>query len=122
LLLVADMAARLLDAPQELPVGVMTAFVGAPFFIYLARWKGETMRKTGSRFVLVRCLYLSAWIGAHPAVLLGLVLVAFTAIVLNVGQGDYPIPLWDVWKTILGLPTANPDYPFVVNTLRLPAL
>jgi iron complex transport system permease protein len=39
LLLVADMAARLLVAPQELPVGVMTAFVGAPFFIYLARWK-----------------------------------------------------------------------------------
>ena len=39
LLLVADIAARLLIAPQELPIGVMTAFVGAPFFIYLARWK-----------------------------------------------------------------------------------
>lgn len=39
LLLVADIAARLLIAPQELPVGVMTAIVGAPFFIYLARWK-----------------------------------------------------------------------------------
>jgi iron complex transport system permease protein len=39
LLLVADMAARLLVKPQELPVGVMTALVGAPFFIYLARWK-----------------------------------------------------------------------------------
>lgn len=39
LLLVADLAARLLIAPQELPVGVMTAIVGAPFFIYLARWK-----------------------------------------------------------------------------------
>jgi iron complex transport system permease protein len=37
LLLVADIAARLLIAPQELPVGVMTALVGAPFFIYLAR-------------------------------------------------------------------------------------
>ncbi len=39
LLLVADIAARLLIKPQELPVGVMTAIVGAPFFIYLARSK-----------------------------------------------------------------------------------
>lgn len=39
LLLGADVAARLVIKPQELPVGVMTALVGAPFFIYLARWK-----------------------------------------------------------------------------------
>lgn len=39
LLLVADIAARLVLRPQELPVGVMTALVGAPFFIYLARWQ-----------------------------------------------------------------------------------
>lgn len=39
LLLVADIAARLLLAPQELPVGVMTALMGAPFFVYLARCK-----------------------------------------------------------------------------------
>lgn len=38
-LLVADIGTRLLIAPQELPVGVMTAIVGAPFFIYLARSK-----------------------------------------------------------------------------------
>ncbi len=34
---VADMAARLVISPQEIPVGIMTALVGAPFFIYLAR-------------------------------------------------------------------------------------
>jgi iron complex transport system permease protein len=39
LLLVSDIAARLVTRPQELPVGVMTALVGAPFFLYLARWK-----------------------------------------------------------------------------------
>ncbi len=39
LLLVADMIARNAIAPQEFPVGVMTAFIGAPFFIYLALWK-----------------------------------------------------------------------------------
>lgn len=39
LLSLADLTARLVIQPQELPVGVMTALVGAPFFIYLARLK-----------------------------------------------------------------------------------
>lgn len=39
LLSVADLVARLVIRPQELPVGIMTAIVGAPFFIYLARSK-----------------------------------------------------------------------------------
>ncbi|WP_348814694.1 iron ABC transporter permease [Halomonas sp. H10-59] len=39
LLLVADIASRFLMAPQEIPVGVMTALIGTPFFIYLARKK-----------------------------------------------------------------------------------
>lgn len=39
LLLVADITARVLLNPQEVPVGVMTALVGAPFFVYLARSK-----------------------------------------------------------------------------------
>lgn len=37
LLSVADLAARLVIKPQELPVGIMMALIGAPFFIYLAR-------------------------------------------------------------------------------------
>ncbi len=37
LLLIADVASRWLINPQELPIGVMTAAFGAPFFIYLAR-------------------------------------------------------------------------------------
>ncbi|HEY9890091.1 MAG TPA: iron ABC transporter permease [Candidatus Obscuribacterales bacterium] len=37
LLSIADIAARMVIRPQELPVGIMTALVGAPFFIYLAR-------------------------------------------------------------------------------------
>ncbi|MCY1271982.1 Hemin transport system permease protein HmuU [compost metagenome] len=35
LLLFADLAARLLLAPAELPIGIVTALIGAPFFIYL---------------------------------------------------------------------------------------
>lgn len=39
LLLLADMASRFLMPPQDVPVGVMTALIGTPFFIYLARRK-----------------------------------------------------------------------------------
>jgi iron complex transport system permease protein len=41
LLLAADITARYVIMPQEVPVGVMTAAIGAPFFIYLAR-KGSS--------------------------------------------------------------------------------
>lgn len=39
LLVAADIAARVVLRPQELPVGVMTVLVGTPFFIYLVRWR-----------------------------------------------------------------------------------
>lgn len=35
LLLLADLVARLLLAPAELPIGIVTALIGAPFFLYL---------------------------------------------------------------------------------------
>lgn len=35
LLLISDTIARTLIAPQQLPVGVITAFIGVPFFLYL---------------------------------------------------------------------------------------
>ncbi|WP_184959390.1 iron ABC transporter permease [Pseudomonas vranovensis] len=35
LLLFADLIARLALAPAELPIGIVTAFIGAPFFLYL---------------------------------------------------------------------------------------
>jgi len=37
LLCLADLAARLVIKPQELPVGIMMALLGAPLFVYLAR-------------------------------------------------------------------------------------
>ncbi|GIL09338.1 MAG: siderophore ABC transporter permease [Chloroflexota bacterium] len=39
LVTVADVGARIVIRPQELPVGVVMAIIGAPFFIWLARWK-----------------------------------------------------------------------------------
>ncbi|MCW3491469.1 FecCD family ABC transporter permease [Dethiobacter alkaliphilus] len=40
----ADVFARTAVAPQEIPVGIITAFVGAPFFIYLLRKKKKDIR------------------------------------------------------------------------------
>lgn len=38
-LILADLVARISLRPSELPVGVVTAFVGAPFFLYILRQK-----------------------------------------------------------------------------------
>lgn len=54
-----------------------------------------------------------------PIVLVALALLALVSLVVNVSQGEFPVPSLEVVKTILGLP-ANPDYAFVINTLRLP--
>ena len=35
LLLLADLFARLILSPAELPIGIVTALIGAPFFLYL---------------------------------------------------------------------------------------
>ncbi len=40
-LICADTLARTLISPGELPVGVITAFLGAPFFLYLLRKRGN---------------------------------------------------------------------------------
>lgn len=44
LLLTADIVARVIIVPQEVPVGVMTALMGAPFFVLLAQRRGNHAR------------------------------------------------------------------------------
>ncbi|MFZ3579283.1 FecCD family ABC transporter permease [Virgibacillus sp. DJP39] len=40
LLVLADVVARLVNAPFETPVGAITSLIGVPFFLYLARGSG----------------------------------------------------------------------------------
>ena len=40
LLVIAEMIARTVIAPQQLPVGVITSFIGVPVFLYLLRHRG----------------------------------------------------------------------------------
>ena len=55
-----------------------------------------------------------------PLILLILTLVTMVAMIISVGYGEYLISPLDVVKTLFGLPTANGDYAFIINTLRLP--
>jgi iron complex transport system permease protein len=41
-LMIADLAARTIIAPGELPIGVVTAFLGAPFFVLVLRRLGRS--------------------------------------------------------------------------------
>lgn len=41
-LVLCDLAARTLMAPAELPVGVLTALLGGPFFLWLLIWRNRT--------------------------------------------------------------------------------
>ena len=41
ILLLADVGARVVDAPGETPVGILITAIGAPFFVYLARKIGR---------------------------------------------------------------------------------
>jgi iron complex transport system permease protein len=44
----ADTVARTAIAPEELPLGVMTALIGAPFFLWLLRReRGRTVGVVG---------------------------------------------------------------------------
>lgn len=42
LLLAADIGSRFISFPKEVPVGVMTAIIGVPFFVYIARRGGRS--------------------------------------------------------------------------------
>jgi iron complex transport system permease protein len=44
-MILADGAARMLLSPTELPVGVVTAFCGAPFFLYLLHQKRHSLSR-----------------------------------------------------------------------------
>lgn len=80
-------------------------------------------RPARAPWLTVRTRGLSFRIDRRVPPVLALALLAMvTAMVVNIGVGEYPIPPIDVVRTVLGLPTGNDDYSFIVNTLRLPRM
>ncbi|MDB9446080.1 FecCD family ABC transporter permease [Anabaena sp. CS-542/02] len=55
-----------------------------------------------------------------PIVLLILIIITLVTMVISTSIGEYPTPPLVVIQTILGINTVNPEYGFVINTLRLP--
>ena len=117
LLLLADIAARYVIMPLEMPIGVMTALIGAPFFIYIAR-KGLAKMpnyvsvRTKTNRISFQIAKRTAWI----QLLLSLLLVLITVLGLSAGS-EFIHPV-TVVKELLGY--GNGDYDFVLHTLRLP--
>lgn len=55
-----------------------------------------------------------------PPILLCLTVALLVAMVISTGRGEYAIAPLDVVKALLGIDTGNPEYAFIINTLRLP--
>ncbi|AVH71301.1 iron ABC transporter permease [Nostoc sp. 'Lobaria pulmonaria (5183) cyanobiont'] len=53
-------------------------------------------------------------------VLLLLLLLTLAVLGMSLSLGDYPVLPADIVKAVIGLPTQDPESPFVVVTLRLP--
>lgn len=80
-------------------------------------------RPTHARWSTIRTARLSFRVDRRVPPVLALALLAMlAAMVVNIGVGEYPVPPLDVIRTVLGLPTGNEDYAFIVNTLRLPRM
>ena len=73
--------------------------------IALRPWGGRVSLRLDPRAALVTCT---------------LALAAFAGVVANVGVGEYPIPPLDVVRSLLGIESADGNYSFIVNVLRLP--
>ncbi|GAI22090.1 unnamed protein product, partial [marine sediment metagenome] len=45
ILIFSDTIARTITSPREIPVGIITAVIGAPYFLYLMKTKGREIFK-----------------------------------------------------------------------------
>ncbi len=115
LLLGSDIIGRVVVRPAELQVGIVTAIVGAPFFIWLVR------RRDMARAVTAVAIVAAARRQARARSMLvcaGLALAAAIVLCLSVSVGSFPVPLTEVVPAILGF--GSPDAEIVIQTLRLP--
>ena len=97
LLVTADIGARYLIMPEEVPVGVMTAIIGTPIFVYIAR-RGSKMKNY--RTLRIGKGGISLLIG-RKALFSFVILLVLTAcaVILSAGIGERFISPGAVAKT-----------------------
>ncbi|MBW4554005.1 MAG: iron ABC transporter permease [Aphanocapsa sp. GSE-SYN-MK-11-07L] len=83
------------------------------------------VRRVSNPWLILRSsrLAFSVWLDHRvPWVLLGLSLVTLGVIAFSLSYGEYPIPPFEVIKTILRWQATDTGYYFVINILRLPRI
>jgi iron complex transport system permease protein len=76
-----------------------------------------------SNILIFRSKFLPISFRIHrrvPTVLLVILIITLTTFIISTSVGEYPTSPLVVLQTLLGIDTENPDYGFVINTLRLP--
>lgn len=92
-LVLADIAARTLVAPQELATGAMTALVGAPLFIFIAaRFLNDARRSPGRFSAAGFRLPSSAAASCGVKIAASIVLTLLALGLYSLSRGSYPLP------------------------------
>ncbi|GAA0357260.1 Fe(3+)-hydroxamate ABC transporter permease FhuB [Bacillus horti] len=81
LLVGADVLGRWISSASEIPVGAMTALIGAPWLMYLAYKAGKEHKKGEGR------LGGYSWSIPYPMILLGLVFITIVMLVVSISYG-----------------------------------
>lgn len=118
-LVAADMAARWVNPSiSELPAGVVTALIGTPFFVWLARRAGTTTGRTRTP----ENLFPSRVSGrvAYPWIVLFASALFVAMLAAGLVLGDASLNIGDVVRTLTGTGSAFEEQ--VVVDLRLPRL
>lgn len=122
-LLLADIAARTLVAPQELATGAMTALVGAPVFIFIAaRFLNEKRRPSRrlSAADLRPLAHSAAPCGGKSAAVALLVILLLALFSLT--RGSFPMPSGTLFRALLGADNVGDQQRFILFDIRLPRL
>ena len=134
MVVVADVAARIVLRPQEIPVGVMMALVGAPFLHLSGALAGAALMSkmkpsAKASWITVgqgRWLFSLKIDRRVPPAALVILAVTFAVLVLSISYGAYDISVSEVVQTLIRtLPDDHPEgrsFNLVVFTFRLPRI
>lgn len=118
LLVTADIGARYIIMPQEVPVGVMTAIIGMPIFVYIAR-RGRLYETDSDVSLRQRKSHDGSRKKALFVFLILLILTAAT-LLISAGLGQRFISPWQVAKTLFGAGTTLDE--MIVQSFRMPRI